>query len=395
MLRQPASRCLRALPRRQQLPQSRTIFSRRSRSSPGRAREELNVQRLAQESHEYNQMRRTFLTAGAIAGIISFVYTAYKLKVAIDNKPAKLDSTLPPNDPLLDGGNRKVVLHDEQGRELVPTGNKTVEYFPRTIDLPTMSENRASSAAADPLAPPIVVNPSPTQQTTEYTLVGLGTRSVTFIGINVYVVGFYVATADIAALQSRLVKRVNPIATTLVAGEKGDLHKALLDPVEGEAIWNELLRDGIPARSAFRILPVRDTDFHHLRDGFVRAIQARSDKLLEEAGSNAGGDLVKVNKDAFGESMRAFRQVFNRGKVPKSKELLLIREDGGRLTVMYDDGKNREVIGTVGDERVSRALWLNYLAGKNVASEPARKSIADGVLEFVERPVGTVATQVL
>lgn len=352
------------------------------------------MQRLAQESHEYNQMRRTFLTAGAVAGIISFIYTAYKLKLAIDNKPAKLDSTLPPSDPLLDGSNRKVVLHDDQGRELVPTGNKTVEFFPRTIDLPTVSENRASSAPSDPLAPPIVVNPS-TQQTTEYTLVGLGTRSVTFIGINVYVVGFYIATADIAALQSRLVKRVNPIATTLVAGEKGDLHKSLLDPVEGEAIWNELLRDGIPARSAFRILPVRDTDFHHLRDGFVRAIQARSDKLVDEAGSNAGGDLVKADKDAFGESMRAFRQLFNRGKVPKSKELLLTREDGGRLRVVYDDGKSREVIGTVDDERVSRALWLNYLAGKNVASEPARKSIADGVLEFVERPVGTVAAQVL
>jgi hypothetical protein len=38
---------------------------------------------------------------------------------------------------------------------------------------------------------------------------------------------------------------------------------------------------------------------------------------------------------------------------------------------------------------------LNYLAGKTVASEGARKSIVEGIMEFVERPVGTVATQVV
>lgn len=390
MMRQPASRCLRVVQRqRQQLPQCRTLFTRRKGSS-GRAREELNIRQMAQERDDYHQMRRTFLGAGAIAGIISFIYTAYKLKAAIDKQPAKLDSTLPPTDPLIAGGNRKVVLHDEQGRELVSTGNSVVEFFPRTISLPASSNSRGSSTPSDPLAVPVIVNPTVGgEQTTEYTLVGLGTRSVTFIGINVYVVGFYIATADIAALQSRLVKRINPIATTLVAGEKGDLHKTLIDPVEGEALWNELLRDGIPARSAFRILPVRDTDFHHLRDGFVRAIQARSDKLLSGDGQSG------ADQDAFTEAMRSFRQIFNRGKVPKSKELLLTRENGGRLKVVYDDGKTKEAIGTVDDERVSRALWLNWLAGKNVASEPARKSIANGILEFVERPVGTVASQVV
>jgi hypothetical protein len=51
-------------------------------------------------------------------------------------------------------------------------------------------------------------------------------------------------------------------------------------------------------------------------------------------------------------------------------------------------------LGEVQDERISRAVWLNYLAGKSVASEPARASIVDGIMEFVERPVGTVATQV-
>jgi hypothetical protein len=52
-------------------------------------------------------------------------------------------------------------------------------------------------------------------------------------------------------------------------------------------------------------------------------------------------------------------------------------------------------LGGVHDERLSRAVWLNYLAGKTVASEGARKSIIEGIMEFVERPVGAVATQVV
>jgi len=91
--------------------------------------------------------------------------------------------------------------------------------------------------------------------------------------------------------------------------------------------------------------------------------------------------------------------VFNRGSVPKRKELLLVRDEAGRLSIAYDAGgkksEGRQLIGVVEDARVSKALWLNYLAGKTVASEPARKSIVEGIMEFVERPVGTVASQVV
>lgn len=215
-------------------------------------------------------------------------------------------------------------------------------------------------------------------------MVGLGLRSVSFLGIGVYVVGYYTATSDIAALQSILIKKVNPIATTLVPGERDELRTSLMDPVRGEEIWNELLERGIPARSVFRVVPVRDTDFHHLRDGFVRAIQAKSPSVAAQG-------------DDFGEAVRDFRGLFNRGSVPKKKELMLLRDGQGHLDIVYDDGRTtgRQLLGRIEDERISRALWLHYLAGKKVASEPARKSIVEGIMEFVERPVGTVATQVL
>ncbi|KAK3685349.1 chalcone-flavanone isomerase-domain-containing protein [Podospora appendiculata] len=397
MLRQPAAlgrHLPRARPSGAVLPghanvnaSRRTIFSLRPDKPSGRAVENLNIQRLSRRSNDYQRNKRIFLWSGAVAGVLSFGYTANKLREELA-KPVKLDSSLPSTGPLAAAGtaSRKVVVHDSEGRELVETGNSTVPTFPRTIDLPAYSAPTAPAPASGPLAPAV----SSASTTTEYTLVGFGTRTVTFVGIQVYVVGYYIATADIAALQNSLTKKVNPIATTLVPGEREQLRTALLDPAEGEQMWDDLLARGIPARSAFRIVPVRDTDFHHLRDGFVRSIQAR-------------GPTGEHADDSFGEAMREFRNIFNRGKVPKSKELLLVRDGAGKLSIAFDDGGSkkedhpagRRLIGVVEDERVSRALWLNWLAGKKVASEPARKSIVEGLMEFVERPVGTVATQVV
>lgn len=376
--------------------QSRTFL--RSRQPPSRreALDTINVQRLARRHAEWHNTRQQMLAGGAAAGVVSIVYVCYKLYGALQvdkdkeqqsrSTTTQLDAALPAGDPLGDLG-RKVVRHDEDGHEVVPTGNSTVPEFPRTIEVPNFGASgaRQQAAPADEIpsvtAPTLIV-PASTMADTEYTLVGLGTRSVSFLGINVYVVGYYIATADIAELQARLVRRVNPIASTLISNEKDELRAKLLDPVEGEAIWDELLRSGVPARSCVRVVPVRDTDFPHLRDGFVRAIQPRVDGAKDEK---------------FGEAMREFKRIFNRGKVPKQKELLMLRERDGQLTMVYDDGKSagRQVLGTVDDERISRALWMNYLGGKKVASEEVRKNIVNGVMEFVERPIGTVAAQVV
>lgn len=341
----------------QSLVPRRTFLRPRRLPSRREQLERLDLERLAARSESYHKKRQSFLATGAFISLVTFVTFGW----ALVTSNRYLDAALPAGHPLGDP-TRKVIKHDEDGREIVPTGNSIVPDFPRILELPDF---------ASPQSAP----------TTEYTLVGLGTRSVSFLGINVYVVGYYIATADIAELQVRLVHKINPIASTLVAGEKDVLRAKLLDPAEGEALWNELLASGVPARSVVRVVPVRDTDFPHLRDGFVRAIQARAAKAQDEQ---------------FGEAMKEFKTIFNRGKVPKRKELLMLREDAGRLTMVYEDGADgRKLLGTVADERISRALWMNYLAGKKVASEEARVSIVNGILEFAERPVGTVASQVL
>lgn len=360
--------------------------SRRTLFSPRHTRigDEFDLEKLNSKRYNWESNRIAFLAAGSAAGIVSFIYTAWKIKKTLDaqeeqaNSAIKCDSNIPTETFKTEAGEkRKIVLHDDEGREVVPTGNSTVKLFPRTIEV----DNISSQSATGPIAASIT-----SKQGTEFTLVGLGTRTVTFIGIEVYVVGFYVATQDVAKLQNYLVKKINRLATTLIPSEKDALRKALKDATESEETWNELLRDA-GCRTAFRITPVRDTDFPHMRDGLVRAIQARS------------GRDPAYNDEEFGTAMKTFKHMFQRGLVPRSKELLMVRDATGRLSITFDAGErnapNKSVLGTVDDERLSRLLWLNYLGGKKVASEEARQSIIDGVMEFVERPIGTVATQVL
>lgn len=265
--------------------------------------------------------------------------------------------------------------------EQVETGTSTIPTFPKTIHISGPAPSVSPAAANE------------TFENVEYQLVGLGIRTVSFLSIQVYVVGYYVAVPDIAALQERLIRTVDPVATTLVPGEKGKLEQMLLDPDRGEEIWNDILKEG-GIRTAFRIVPTRNTDIMHMRDGFVRGITARSSHFTSEKKDPSFSD------ESFGQGMNDFKTVFGGGstkKIPKGETLLLNRDAQGRLSAWLEDRRdgNRLKIGDLADERVSRLLWLNYLAGKNVSSEPARQNVVKGCLEFVERPVGTVATQVV
>jgi hypothetical protein len=256
--------------------------------------------------------------------------------------------------------------------EQIPTGTSTIPTFPRTIHLSSMSDSPASDEQG-------------------YQLIGLGIRTVSFLSIQVYVIGLYIAVPDIATLQERLMRVLDPVATTLVPSERSQLKDILLDPEKGEEVWNAILRDG-NLRTAIRIVPTRNTDLQHLRDGFVRGITARTKHL----------DAIKAESfsdDAFGAAVAQFKAIWGGGArktVPKGETLLMTRDGKGRMAAWVEDKKGNSIrLGAVEDERVSRLIWLGYLGGKTVSSEGARQSVVDGVIEFVERPVGTVATQVV
>lgn len=273
------------------------------------------------------------------------------------------------------GGGAKVVAQDERTGEeieLVATGTSSVPHFPKTIQLPTAD-------VADGAG------------TSEYTLIGLGIRTVSFLSIQVYVMGLYVQTSSLAALQSKLIKKVNPAASSLIPGEKDTLRTKLLDPEQSYQVWDEVLRESLgEVNSAFRIVPTRGTDFAHLRDGWVRGITARS----QDAGRR--GDM-EFSDESFATAMKSFTTLLGgKGKAPKGSSVILTRDISGKLGVIYQEKitTEPEQFGTLNDERIARLIWLNYLGGKNVSSEEARRKIVDGIVELVERPVGTVATMV-
>lgn len=282
--------------------------------------------------------------------------------------------------------------------ELVETGTSYVPYFPKTIMLPSSP------------------GPEAVQSETEYTLLGLGIRKVSFLRVQVYVVGLYVRTASLHILQNHLINTVNPTASALIPGEKDELRQMLLDPEKSTHIWESILsRKGIEAVDmAFRVVPVRGTDFKHLQDGWMRGIASRTDEvrrkqadlLRQQAVENKQISLPKpvdegeFSDESFGLAMKDFKGLFQgRGKAPKGSVIILTRNSDGTLGAFYQPitktnkgGKMGTMtrLGEVRDERVSRLVWLLYLGGQNVSSENARKNIVDGCIGIVERPVGTI-----
>lgn len=278
---------------------------------------------------------------------------------------------------------------DEFGHELVPTGTSTIPFFPRNIRVPVTLVH-PSTNSGDPAATPVSDRPGEGAQPAEeeYTLLGLGIRTVSFLSIQVYVLGVYIRTSDLGTLQEAFVKhaRSNPSSSSLIPSEKEALQKALLDPEQSLQIWEKILKE-TGTRSCVRIVPTRGTDFNHLRDGWVRGITARTQDL---ARSNAPTSK-EYEDESFGAAMKAFQGLLSgRGKAPKGSTVLLTRDEVGRLGVVYDHAGVKEVLGGLEDERIARQVWLGYLGGKNVSSEGARKSVVEGVGELVARPIGTV-----
>ncbi|KAF2708709.1 hypothetical protein K504DRAFT_467943 [Pleomassaria siparia CBS 279.74] len=293
-------------------------------------------------------------------------------------------------------------VSDVDSVELVPTGTSYVPYFPKTITIPTTT------------------GPESVESEAEYTLLGLGIRRVSFLSVQVYVVGLYIRNSSLSTLQNHLINTVNPTASALIPGEKEDLRKALLDTDKSTEIWGSILsRRGADAPDmALRIVPCRGTDFKHLQDGWMRGIASRTDEvrrkqsdlIRQQAAESKQLALPKpvdeseFSDESFGLSMKEFKTLFQgRGKAPKGSVILLTRDSQGALGALYQNfiktnngEKAGELVrlGKVADERVSRLVWSMYLAGKNVSSEEARQNIVDGCIHIVERPVGTVETMV-
>lgn len=176
-----------------------------------------------------HKRRQTTLIVCAALSMSALWFLATSIDVDLAHKTES-----PPGAPTIKPGT-PVILHSAAekaaGVELVPSGTTSVPAFPKTLRLGD----------------------------TEYALVGLGIRTVSFLGIEVYVVGVYVAADDLATVQAALARRVGEGVTAATAGEREVLRGELA--VEGEEFWKGLLTgaEGTGVRSVLRIVPTRNT----------------------------------------------------------------------------------------------------------------------------------------
>ena len=294
---------------------------------------------------------------------------------------------------MLTSGARVEITGQDHGPDTdqIATSTSTIPHFPRSIWLP-----RSGGASEEGKSAALPAGIGAAQEEEEYRLLGLGVRKVSFLRIQVYVVGLYVAKGDMGRLQERLVRAsAGSGASTLVQGEKEDLKKTLLDGDGSTKVWSEVLKEG-GVRSAVRVVPTRNTNFSHMRDGWLRGIDLRG------KGKEFEGEDFKMAVDEFKGMLGG------RGSVGKGKVILLGRGTNGALRAWVEEdaegaeskastrkGERMTLLGTIKDERISRLVWMGYLAGQHIASEDARRSVVDGVIEMVERPVGTIETQVV
>ncbi|KAB5592621.1 Chalcone domain-containing protein [Ceratobasidium theobromae] len=155
----------------------------------------------------------------------------------------------------------------------------------------------------------------------EMTLLGLGVRTVSFLGIRVYSVAFY-----------------------------ADLSKTLRQCKNADECVELLIRT---TSCALRIVPTRATSHTHLRDGFVRALQAR------QALRRKDGSLGIEQEEALHISLQQFKGLFPATSFKKHQPL--------HMVLSSPDVKPRQLriplLGAVQDTWIATEFFLAYFQG--------------------------------
>lgn len=273
-------------------------------------------------------------------------------------------------------------LQTLSGNVQLDSGNKDTPPQPSTLSvLNGEGDAFVKPPTNSPAFPRVVQLPG---ESSPYELLGIGVRSVSFLSFHVYAVGIYINSEDKAAAR-KILKADNE------GPAQGDLHAALLGPETGTEIISHLLDNNI--RIDIRIVPVRNTDFGHLRDGFVRGILGHPRyKQLTSASPESKGDPDHIKLlENLGEGVNELKVAFSRKmSVPKHNILHLVRKADGSLNISYYKGVSENSpstekieLGTVKNPEISKIMLLNYLAGKSPASESARASAVDGLVDIL------------
>ncbi|SPO23801.1 uncharacterized protein UTRI_03670_B [Ustilago trichophora] len=295
---------------------------------------------LAAESSASSQKKWNVLAAAVLAGFVSAYTLISADSLKLDAAPSSA-SGLP---SLAAESSKQVVVDSDTGLS-----------FPLYLSTPA-SLKSTSNQSEQP----------------RFRLVGLGVRTVSFLRVKVYVAALYI---DEAKLQSRLSQSSNSDKTL-------------------EQNIKEMLDDATSA--IIRIVPVRNTDFNHLRDGFIRALQNRLKKAIKNAQIPSDSPLEQQFQQAIGQ----IKESFPRGSVPKGSplDLVILPTDAGKparmgLNFEYDGQIFGQVqtgaapAGVAGDNgvdagfTVARELVLAYFADQGEISTPFKKSVQDALFQ--------------
>jgi len=128
------------------------------------------------------------------------------------------------------------------------------------------------------------------------------------------------------------------------------------------------------AACVVRIVPTRSTSYGHLRDGFMRALQAR---LLK---AHQSGALTPEEELLVQSSLRKFKTIFPNTPLAKHEPLEILV-----TAPSQDPNQPRSLIvrdmGIVQNDWLAREFVLAYFEGKGI-SPPLKESVVENLKDF-------------
>ncbi|BGP04744.1 Altered inheritance of mitochondria protein 18, mitochondrial [Rhodotorula toruloides] len=223
---------------------------------------------------------------------------------------------------------------------------------------------------------PTTSTPFPSRLTspdgTQLRLVGTGVRTVSFLNIKVYAVGFYVSEQELQWAKDGK-----------IAGWEGFTPERLIPPFgipsgepdrpKGELLMESLLEK---ADAAIVIIPLRNTSLPHLRDGFTRAITARmqvprvSNEFTDNMSERTGAALVE------------FKSFFPSKTLQKGLPLEVYysaRDRTALFQIRNEQSRKPEVLGTLREPLLARELIVSYFSD---TAAPSRELVTSSAMGF-------------
>ncbi|KAG0668639.1 Altered inheritance of mitochondria protein 18 mitochondrial [Maudiozyma exigua] len=208
---------------------------------------------------------------------------------------------------------------------------------------------------------------------TNYSLLGLGVRSVIVESFKVYGLGIYIADED-----KKLVPMILNsffLKKTFIDIDESKTHKenikaALDDPEKSVILARNLLDGGV--RMTAKFTPIKNTNLTFVREGIIKTIWNHPD--------------AEANKEVLEKGIDELRHAFNKkGSFLKDDDLLMELNSDGSLQMTYINCKHGDIykMDLVKEPAVGRFLFSQYMSGPKPLSVPCKDEITKSLVDLV------------